>query len=926
MRPPAPLPAFALAKIQPPRPRAGLVARPTLEHALDAALQQHRLTLLVAPAGYGKTAALTRQIRLLPADCALAWVSADEDDQLQRFLACLTTALEPHDLPWRVSPEALGTLAQADGGLRSVASVLVNALAAAEVARGLIVIDDAHRLADPQVFELLQAVLDRLPDAWTMAIASRVDPPLTLARWRASGDLAEFRQVDLRFNHDEVDALVASSGAAAAGTSAQALLASTDGWAAGLRLSLSALATPRGGGTGGGSAGGRGLGAPAQRHLFDYLASEVLDDMPADLRWFLLRCSVLPELTAERCAHVSRLPQTARLLEEVERRGLFVATLDADELTLRLHDLFRDFLESRLQRDYPEELPYLLKRAADHEGDLVRAVGYLVRAGGWAEAARLLAERGPALPMAGGGPALEQMLAQFPEAEFAQRPDLHLLRGLAAFPRFDFDGMVAAMQAAAEGYARDGRDQDAHLARAFACLGMQNTGQLGEAVAALDALRALPLDDTVRPFVGFCSAWGAYAQGRAEAVAGQVAAMLDALDRARDPQVWDRCFFLSLLTGLPGLRPLLTRFATGALRLTADRPTQLRAGALHIRAWLAFAQGDLDAAAAHLARADEDCRWLGRPRSLMTENWMAHTLIDAVRGDRAGAYAAAQENKRDLEEHSLRSNRLTHEYEELFTHIRACWVLGDGDLLRALAAALARTGNGHEWAAADDDRRFSRAMVALLDERLDEARALLAPLAQDIERSCFFPSAQARVMLADVDWRLGHADAAAATLQPWLAAALQGGDVGGALLAGPAVLNRLAGAAWGPRLDAAGVALLQRLARCTVPQAGAAAAAPASAEAPSHAAPATATTPPAGAAARSSGAGHGAVLALLTEREREVLERMAAGDSNKLIARAFDLSPHTVKRHVANILDKLGAATRGQAAARWRDGATGRGS
>src|SRR5512139_1838530 len=103
----APAPSFALAKIQPPRPRAGLVARPQLEDALGAALLQQRLTLLVAPAGYGKTSALTRQIRQLPEGLALAWVSADEDDQLPRFLACLAAALEPFDLPWRVAPEAL---------------------------------------------------------------------------------------------------------------------------------------------------------------------------------------------------------------------------------------------------------------------------------------------------------------------------------------------------------------------------------------------------------------------------------------------------------------------------------------------------------------------------------------------------------------------------------------------------------------------------------------------------------------------------------------------------------------------------------------------------------------------------------------------------------------------------------------------------
>jgi LuxR family maltose regulon positive regulatory protein len=900
--------AFALAKIQPPRPRTSLVERPTLEQALDTALRHHRLTLLVAPAGYGKTAALTRQIRLLPQGSALAWISIDEDDQLQRFLACLTTALEPHDLPWRVSPEALGTLAQAEHGLRDVARELVNALAATEVTRGLIVIDDAHRLSDPQVFELLQAVIERLPEHWGVAIASRLDPPLSLARWRVSGDLAEFRQYDLRFNETEVDALVHSSGVDASSTTARQLLALTEGWAVGLRLSLSSLA-----GSGPG-AGRRSAGGPAQRHLFDYLASEVLDDMPADLRGFLLRCSVLPELTAARCEHVSRLPDAARLLEEVERRGLFVSTLDAEELTLRLHDLFRDFLESRLQRDHPGELPYLLRRAADHEDDLVRAVGYLTRAGAWDEAARALVERGPALITRGGGPAVEQMLAQFPPEQVAQRPGLHFLRGGAAFPRFDFNGMVDAMQQAADGYARAGQSDAAALAQTYASLGRQNTGALGASVAELDRLREQPLEPGVRAFVCFSSAWAAYAQGRGEDVAPHVHAMLKALEQAADPQVWDRCFFVSILTGLPVLRPLLERFADGAMRLTSDQPTQLRAGVMHIRTWLAFSKGRVDEAAQWLSRADEDCRWLGRPRSLMTENWMAHTLIDAVRGDRDASYAAAQENKRDLEEHAFRSNRLTHEYEELFTFIRAAWVLGDGTMLRTLAPLLERTGNPHEWAAADADRALARAMLADLDGRLEDAQTLLQPLACDIERSCFFPAAQARLMLAYVQLRRGRIDDAAATLAPWLAAALNDGDVGGALLAGRPALQRLATADWGLRLAPAAVGLLADLAKRV-------AGGPVTPDRASASSP-IARPPATGAANRAADSSHTSErLVGLTEREREVLSRMAAGDSNKLIARRFDLSPHTVKRHVANILDKLGVDTRGQAAARWRESA-----
>jgi LuxR family maltose regulon positive regulatory protein len=354
MQTPTPHPAFPLAKIQPPRQRAGQVERPHLQRALTAALREHRLTVLVAPAGYGKTAALAQQIHLLPEGCALAWISADEDDQLQRFLACLSTALEPHDLPWRVAPEALGTLALAERGLRDVAGEIVGALGSAAAERGLIVIDDVHRITDPRVFELLQAVLDRLPENWTLVIASRVDPPLTLPRWRVAGELAEFRQHELRFSHAEVAALLAQGGDTPEPGASLELLQRTDGWAAGLRLSLSARP-----GDGSGS-----RHAPTQHHLFDYLASEVLDDMPADLRHFLLRCSVLAELTQARCIHVARMPRTAQLLEEVERRGLFVVSLDAPELTLRLHDLFRDFLEDRLQRDHPDEVPQLLRRAA----------------------------------------------------------------------------------------------------------------------------------------------------------------------------------------------------------------------------------------------------------------------------------------------------------------------------------------------------------------------------------------------------------------------------------------------------------------------------------------------------------------------------------------------------------------------------------
>lgn len=876
-------PSFALAKIQPPRPRAGLVARPHLEEALGQALMEQRLTLLVAPAGYGKTSALGRQIRLLSEEraaegLALAWVSVDEDDQLPRFLACLAAALEPYDLPWRVSPEGLALLAQAEHGLRDVATELANALAATEVERGLVVLDDAHRLSDPRIFELLQTLLERLPPRWGLVVASRVEPLLSLARLRAQGELAEFRQFDLRFNESEVSALLALNGSGRQ-ADARELLERTDGWAAGLRLSLAARR------------GATKASVPTQRHLFDYLAAEVLDELPRELRDFLLRCSVLPELTAARCAHVAAVPHAARLLEDIERRGLFASVMEADEFTLRLHDLFRDFLEDRLQRDMPDELPLLLRRAAEHEPDLSRAVGCLARAGAWDEATAVLAKRAQEQLGIGAGATLEQLLTLFPEEALARRPDLQLVKGLAAWPHFDWSTLLVAMQQAAEGFARMGRSRDAALTRANVCSGLWHAGRLAESSRELAALRAMPLDDAARAFVYYSSAWDEFAAARTEQVAPMFAQMLASLERLPVPLLWLQFPTHCVFVGLPGMQPLLDRFAHSATRVCGDTPTQLRAGVAHIRAWLALAAGRLDEAGQWLERAAEDCHWLGMPRIVVTEQRLARTIWLALRGEREACHAVARELVDDLRLHSPLSHRQVHESEVLFVHLRACWILRDDAMLRHVDAELQRAGNAYEWPGAAANRTLGRALVALADGRVDEARTLLEPLAGDVNRSLFYPATQARLLLADIELQQGRLDLAAVALKPWLVEVNDRREIGGALLAGPQVLGRLASAVWGSRLQAPDQALLAHLAAVLGSQ----------------------QLPVAAPSARPASAPG------LSERETEVLARIAAGDSNKLIARAFDLSPHTVKRHVANILGKLGVDTRGQAAARWHE-------
>jgi LuxR family maltose regulon positive regulatory protein len=878
-----PLPDFALAKIQPPRLRVGLIERPRLERELGRALLDHRLVLLVAPAGYGKTAALTRQIRQLPEGTALAWVCADEDDHLPRFLACLCAALEPYDLPWRMAPDALPTLALGERGLRDVAVELVNALAASELPRGLIVLDDLHRIGDPRIFELLQWLIERLPEHWAVVIGSRTEPPLSLARLRVAGELAEFRQDVLCFGADEVAALRATMPSELPLPDVQELLQRTAGWPVGLRLSLTVPAGVH----------PRRLAGVTQRHLFDYLAAEVLDEMPAELQQFLLRCSVLPEMTAARCAHVSGMPQAARLLDELERRSLFVSVLQAEELTLRMHDLVRDFLQDRLQRDHAAELPALLSRAAAHEPDLQRAVSWLARAGAWDLAAGTLLQRGEPMFMRGSGATVEQLLVLFPAAERDTRPELQWLQGLAAMQHLDFDALLQAMQQAAAGFARAGHERQAVLAQAYACLGLQHAGRLDEDAQALQALRAQPLDAPTRAFVLCASVWSTYARAEAEAIAPLYAQMLDALEQVDDATLWHRCAIVSVLVGLPGMAPLLERFAHGSLRIAGELPSELQCSAMHLHAGLALAAGRIDEAQQWLARADEAYRWLGMTRGMSHSNAILHMMCDALRGERATCHAAAERLTQDLQQHSPVSHRRASEYLVLAAHSQASWVLQDATAVRALDAALARAANPAEWRVAALCRQLSRACVALLDQRLDDAVARLEPLAQGPNRGTYFQADLARVLQADALLRLDRRDEAASTLQRALDMAHGSGEIGGALLAGATVLQRLAATDWGSRIDATGRATLAAWAapRDTAP------------------APSPASAPPP------------ATLAPLSEREREVLALLARGDSNKLIARAFDLSPHTVKRHVANILDKLGVDTRGQAAARWREAA-----
>ena len=864
--------SFSVTKIRRPLPRAGLVPRRGLEQQLAQALRHGGVVLLCAPGGWGKSVALVRALDALPAATPVAWVSIDEGDDLPRLLACLAAALDPFDLPWRVDPEALPMLASREFGVRAVADELINTLAAADASHGVLAFDDLHHLEDPPAIELLDRLAGRLPVNWTLAIATRVDPPVALARLRGRGELAEFRQDALAFDSAEVQALRTLISDARA-PEADELLARTQGWPAGLRLVLSS-AQP--------SAGPVARGG-VQRALFDYLAAEVFDMLSPDLRRFLLRVSVLSELRASRCAAVAQEARAVHFLEEIERRGLFASVIDvADELTLRLHDLFRDFLEDRLRREHPDELPGLFARAAQVEDDLRRRVLLLLRAGQPAAAEGALLQAAPRLLAGGGGGALRNLVEQFPEDRRSASPALAFVRGLVAWPRFEWGEMQRSLTRAGDGFIVEGHPALAQQAFALASVALTALGRLDEAAARLAQARSQAMGRDTEALCELMSYWQTGARGPSEAPALHLGRAVELL-AGQPPEVWTRCAPHFLFIGRPGMRRAMLAWVHGSTAVAGEAHMPLQAAAHALQAWLTLWEGRVGDAAALAREVHDEDRWLGQPGQLRMTLLALRSALAAAEGDREACRSACRAMLEDVERDPARSATWRGLY--LYQCIRLADGMDDLEWADEWWSVLQAQPTELEWPLMQAARATLRARRALRAGDVAGAVATLHPWVERIDAlDMISAAADLRLTLADACLASGDPAAAWSALRPALALAWDSGETMPLRFAGQRVLRRLASGAWPPEAEPRLLALLSG-----------------AKQTPAEAPPAAAPVP------RGSEG--------LTARELQICERIAAGDSNKVIARAFDLSPHTVKRHVANILGKLALESRGQVAA-----------
>jgi LuxR family maltose regulon positive regulatory protein len=400
-------------KLYVPAPRSGLVPRPRLIERLDEGLRLGRkLTLIAAPAGFGKTTLVTEWLYSKSEDissCSIAWLSLDEgDNDPARFFTYLIAALRQLD-------EGVGQATQSLLGspqmppAESLAPTLVHDIAAIPTSF-VLVLDDYQLIHNTLVHDALAFLLDHQPPQMRLLVATRTDPPLPLPRLRVRGQMTEIRADDLRFTEEEAATFLNQAlGLPLDAEKIAALEARTEGWIAGLQLAALSM---------------RGKGdigsfveafSGSNRHVIDYLAEEVLAQQPEEIRNFLHQTSILDRFCAPLCDAVRKADESAdrrtdrspirlsadsqTILEHLERQNLFLVPLDDRREWYRYHRLFADFLRTELasersatlhlraahwfeERDLlPEAVNHILAHAAATE-DTDEAVRIITLAGG----------------------------------------------------------------------------------------------------------------------------------------------------------------------------------------------------------------------------------------------------------------------------------------------------------------------------------------------------------------------------------------------------------------------------------------------------------------------------------------------------------------------------------------------------------------
>lgn len=365
--------ALLSTKLYIPPTHPDLVSRPRLIGKLDAGLHC-KITLVSAPAGYGKTTLISDWIA--QSGLRLCWITLDEsDNDLGHFLAYLIASLGSLGID---VDEQILTLIQSPGhnNVEDIFIPLINQIAVTQDKFSL-VLDDYHHILNQDIHEAVEFILEHAPPCMHLVLITRADPPLPLARLRARGQMIEVRESDLRFSVEEgeqflnqVQRLDLSS------DEIKLLLNRTDGWAAALQMVSIALKNRSDKAVYIQTVSGN------QEFIADYLHSEVMNQQPEDITTFLLKTSILDRLSGPLCDAITGGENGGQILRRLRDENLFLTSLDDESHWFRYHRLFADLLGQQLLVTYPEEVPRLYLNASrwlEENGYYKQAIDYAFR-------------------------------------------------------------------------------------------------------------------------------------------------------------------------------------------------------------------------------------------------------------------------------------------------------------------------------------------------------------------------------------------------------------------------------------------------------------------------------------------------------------------------------------------------------------------
>ncbi len=413
-------------KLHVPLPCQTLVLRPRLTAALSKSLTTG-LTLVSAPAGYGKTTLVSSWLR--ENDISSTWLSLDEgDNDPIRFLQYFIHALQK--IVPEIQVDLLGVLQGTQPApFEALINIIINEIVE-HVTPFIFVLDDFHVIHSESVLKILANLLEHLPPQMHLAILARIDPPLPLARMRARNKLTDVRADQLRFSRDEIAAFLNDvMGLALSADDLSAMETRTEGWIASLQLAALSMRSSKD------IHGFVSAFTGSHHYVMDYLVEEVLGLQPKKVGDFLMQTSILDYMCGPLCESVidadPEQPVGGQaMLEALERMNLFVIPLDDVRRWYRYHHLFADVLRKRLEQHYPDSLPKLHQRASvwfEQNGLVPEAIRHSLKADDQDRAVKLIEQNGPLLLISGELNALSIWINAV-ESRSQTHPWIHIIK------------------------------------------------------------------------------------------------------------------------------------------------------------------------------------------------------------------------------------------------------------------------------------------------------------------------------------------------------------------------------------------------------------------------------------------------------------------------------------------------------------------